>query len=393
MDQNLNKKITGINTFQHDVPFLTHFNSVALALGTILKAPRAISKRGSALIRMFPGSNFVFRMTQNALDPKTVHCLKDDDVDESLRELGIIHGYRRENNSVMQAIVTLFRYTNETMNFWTHILPAVYLIWLLCTFFQTMPLVSDPYYLPFVCYMITLCVYPLMSSLAHAFSCLSLLATHVCFFMDYATLALYSWGATLLYYNYMIPDAMVHSTYASIYIPVAAVISILTTVMTCLSRTFPQEWSSCKALRLSAFVIPFIWVSIPLFWRYFAYLFSNEAVSTSLTYHGRQFIGVFLAAFFYATHIPERFIPGKFDFFGNSHNLLHIFGISASFQQLKGVLVDMEERREFFESNQWHSSPFWVLLVTPLIVLSDFIVILYFTNQMKNQSLVVKKKN
>lgn len=35
-------------------------------------------------------------------------------------------------------------------------------------------------------------------------------------------------------------------------------------------------------------------------------------------------IGNFLSGFVYATHIPERFIPGLFDIIGNSHNIMHI---------------------------------------------------------------------
>ena len=53
-----------------------------------------------------------------------------------------------------------------------------------------------------------------------------------------------------------------------------------------------------------------------------------------------------LGAIFYVTKLPERWISGKFDLFGNSHNIFHIFmalAIDVHFDFLKIELLHREE--------------------------------------------------
>jgi len=58
------------------------------------------------------------------------------------------------------------------------------------------------------------------------------------------------------------------------------------------------------------------------------------------------FAGLFCAGggLVYATKVPERFMVGKFDHFGNSHNIFHMMGIIGSLLALKGSIRMYHER-------------------------------------------------
>lgn len=312
-----------------------------------------------------------------------------DEVEEYNREPGIIYGYRH-NCSIAQAVISLFNATNETVNFWTHFIPTIFFVWQMGLLSTSMPLFQDPYLFPLVCYLFASCAYPLISCMAHAFSCVSTTASHVCFFLDYAALSIYSWGVAILYYSYAFPKDLMYTWYSSIFLPVATFNAIVATIMACSSRFMDGSPYIRKAMRLTAFIIPYIWDSIPLVYNLYTCDDTKDVCGESKPYHFRQFASVIIASFFYGSHIPERLAPGRFDIIGNSHNLLHLFGIIATNEQLRGSLLDVSSRRDDLQLSMWTTSPFWATIVTPLLVICNFLIIIYFTHTKTN--LVSKNK-
>lgn len=306
-----------------------------------------------------------------------------EEVSESLREPGIITGYRHENCSVIQAVASLFNATNETVNFWTHFLAAVYFAWLAVSLSAMLPLFSDVYLHPLTCYLIAACCYPLTSCLAHAFSCLSITATHVCFFVDYLAISMYSWAVAYLYYSYCFPPEFRGTWFSAAFLPVAAINSILATLCASHSR-FIRDLHLQKALRVLAFVVPYVWDSIPLF----VWLRScGETCGESRLYHLNQVACVVVASFFYGSHFPERLAPGRFDYLGHSHNILHVFSILATNEQLRAVLLDLRGREEEFHRASWFPSPLWATSATPLLLTANFGIVLFFTLRLARPSL------
>ena len=47
----------------------------------------------------------------------------------------------------------------------------------------------------------------------------------------------------------------------------------------------------------------------------------------------------------YALKFPERYFPGKFDIWGNSHQLFHIYDLAAAFLHLYGSFRTFHERQ------------------------------------------------
>lgn len=306
-----------------------------------------------------------------------------EEVSESLREPGIITGYRHENCSVLQAVASLFNATNETVNFWTHFLAAVYFAWLAVSLSSMLPLFSDVYLHPLTCYLIAACCYPLTSCLAHAFSCLSITATHVCFFVDYLAISMYSWAVAYLYYGYCFPPEFRGTWFSSAFLPVAAVNSILATLCASQSR-FISDLHPQKALRVLAFVVPYVWDSIPLF--FWLSSCGEGSCGESRLYHLSQVACVVVASFFYGSHIPERLAPGRFDYVGHSHNILHVFSILGTNEQLRAVLLDLQRRREELHVASWLPSPLWATRATPLLLLANLGIVLFFTLRLSRPS-------
>ncbi|XP_045597037.1 membrane progestin receptor gamma [Procambarus clarkii] len=301
-----------------------------------------------------------------------------EEVSEPLREPGIITGYRHENCSVIQAVASLFNATNETVNFWTHFLASVYFTWLLVSLSTIMPLFEDPYLLPLTCYMIAACCYPLMSCLAHAFSCLSLTATHICFFIDYLAISMYSWAVAYLYYSYCFPPQLMNTWFSHIYLPVAAVNAILATLCASLSR-FIHQPAFQKILRVAAFVEPFVWDSFPLVLWLYSCDTSSDSCGESRIYHLNQFFCVITASFFYGSHFPERLAPGCFDYVGHSHNILHVFSIMGTNEQMRAVLIDLKKRRSYLEFVNWLPTPKWAMQATPSLLMCNILLVLVLT--------------
>ncbi|MBN3279633.1 PAQR6 protein, partial [Polyodon spathula] len=184
------------------------------------------------------------------------------------QEDGIISGYRHPRSSALDCILSSFQMTNETVNIWTHFLPTWYFLWQFCVLCSTLDFWSECYSWPLLVYMLLICLYPFTSSCAHTFSSMSAEARHVCYFFDYGALSLYSLGCAITYGAYVMPDCWINSVFHHCFVPVAVLNTLVCTALSCYSR-FPElefpRWS--KILRTAAFVYPFVFDNIPLFYR------------------------------------------------------------------------------------------------------------------------------
>ncbi|XP_042660258.1 membrane progestin receptor gamma isoform X2 [Tyto alba] len=158
--------------------------------------------------------------------------------------------------------------TNETLNIWTHFVPAWYFVWTLVGRLRGPGGQEDPHAWPLLAYLLTCCIYPLASSCAHTFSTMSTRARHICYFFDYAALSMYSLGSALAYSAYIFPAEWLDSTFHHCYVPIAVFNTVVSTGLSCYSRFLEVERPRfSKASRTLAFVYPYLFDSIPLFYR------------------------------------------------------------------------------------------------------------------------------
>ncbi|XP_010129547.1 PREDICTED: membrane progestin receptor gamma-B-like, partial [Buceros rhinoceros silvestris] len=100
-----------------------------------------------------------------------------------------------------------------------------------------------------------------------------------------------------------------------------------------------------KASRTLAFVYPYLFDSIPLFYRF--YRCAVESCSeAAILVHYKHSVFAFLTCFIFASHLPERLAPGHFDYIGHSHQVFHICGIIGTYFQMEAIMMDMAERHD-----------------------------------------------
>ncbi|XP_027707555.1 kinesin-like protein KIF23 isoform X4 [Vombatus ursinus] len=159
-----------------------------------------------------------------------------DQVPQVFHEQGIIFGYRHPQSSATACVLSLFQMTNETLNIWTHLLPSWYFMW---RFMATLCMVdfwNDSYSWPLLIYLTTSFIYPFASSCAHTFSSMSKNARHICYFLDYGAVNLFSLGSAIAYSAYSFPAMLVCTTFHHYFVSLAVLNTILSIGLSCYSR-------------------------------------------------------------------------------------------------------------------------------------------------------------
>ncbi|XP_013857004.1 membrane progestin receptor gamma-B [Austrofundulus limnaeus] len=316
-------------------------------------------------------------------------------VPKVFHEDGIISGYRHPRSSATDCILSLFQRTNETLNIWTHFLPSWYFLWKLLTVVLMQAVWQDSFTWPLVVFLLSCCVYPLASSCAHTFSTMSLRARHICFFFDYGALSFYSLGSAIVYSAYIFPDKWVNGLFHHWYIPIAVVNAFISTIMACYSRLgFPflhynqdvvKRFHECpkpkfsKFLRGVAFIYPYMFDNIPLFYRVFLCVGEGCTDNETTVLHYQHISLAFLTGFLFVSHLPERLAPGSFDFIGHSHQLFHVCAIVCTHLQMQAVEQDMVTRRPWLSVNSTPVTFAGSLGSTLLCVAMNLLIILIFS--------------
>nr|XP_033707800.1 membrane progestin receptor gamma isoform X3 [Tursiops truncatus] len=273
-------------------------------------------------------------------------------------EQGILFGYRHPQSSATACLLSLFQMTNETLNIWTHLLPFWFFMWRFVGTLRVTDVLNDSYSWPLLVYMGASCVYPLASSCAHTFSSMSRNARHICYFLDYGAVNLFSLDSALQLERlvrlplgkYFIRPGEMSQVAGNPWFggwPSSARASLLPVFLEV------QKPRLCKMLRVLAFAYPYTWDSLPIFSRLF--LFPGESAQNEATlYHQKHMAVTLLASFLYSAHLPERLAPGRFDYIGHSHQLFHVCVILATHMQMEAILLDKTLRREWLLA---HSRP------------------------------------
>lgn len=307
---------------------------------------------------------------------------QQDQVPEHFKELYILRGYRDPRSSACQCIFSMFKATNETLNFWTHFLPFLYFSWQLVYLNQRMDFfgADAPYTQPLLAFMVCVCLFPLMSAVAHTFNTMSDEARHICFFFDYAALSIYSLGAAMAYKSYAFPLELLGSTFAKLYIPVATLNAVMSLILSCQTR-FMQNGLRKKLMRFFAFAWPYVWDTLPIMYRLL--VCNTEACQAGGTFfHWRQFVFAFSAAFLYTSHMPERFSPGSFDIIGHSHQLFHVCSVLGTQDQMWAITLDLRGQRELLAPHSGLTAIPNPLVTTTLLLLVDVAFIALFTKRL-----------
>ncbi|CAL8384483.1 unnamed protein product [Arctogadus glacialis] len=246
------------------------------------------------------------------------------DVPARVTESYILTGYRFPTYTLRQCLLSAFRPTNETGNFWTHFLPVFVFAYHLVEVFwwDGAPPPGDPFFYPLWNYVLGVLFLLAASSLAHLLNSMSLVVREVCFFVDYGTISAYTVGSSLAYYYYIHPRAGVLETGQG-----SCVVAIICILSCCNTR---QRWRRHRYLiRTLVFLLPFLVSSTPIFYRLltrspYPPASASFASSASMAeYFYRHCLWLVASAVFNISKVPERLAPGRFDVWGHSHQWFH----------------------------------------------------------------------
>ncbi|CAG5929625.1 unnamed protein product [Menidia menidia] len=259
--------------------------------------------------------------------------LAHTDVPPRVIENFILTGYRFPNYSLRECLLSAFRPTNETGNFWTHFLPVfVFLYYFVEVFgWERAPDSGAPFFYPLWNYFIGVFCLLMASSMAHLLNSMSLVVREVCFFVDYGTISAYTVGSSLAYYYYIHPRAGIVEPggprgspdfslfFDSLYIPSACVVAIICVLSCCNTR---QRWREHRyVIRTLVFLLPFLVSSSPVFYRLL--LCRSPCAAGTPGYFYRHCLWLLVSALFNISKLPERLAPGRFDIWGHSHQWFH----------------------------------------------------------------------
>lgn len=326
-------------------------------------------------------------MESKHLCNKKYRYLNHKQVPNEFQELFIFTGYRNPNSSFRSCLKSIFCLNNnESINFWTHFIPFLITLAILVKNLCTYELIKDNLTHPLLIYLSTICFYLLMSSLAHMLNCMSPIARHVCFILDYLSISIYGMGCAIAYKSYTLSTikSSQKDKLFDYYTLMVLIVSIIANVMSCHSR-FIISPVQRSVLRTLSFVIQYVFVNMPLLYRYiyfyhptifknlnFIFSFLSSSSEIKIEHHDSyflfkigsdffyliQFLAALSSAFLYITHVPERFWPGKFDIIGQSHQIFHITSFVCSLSQYTALKYDMKQLIEMVKDQMFDITSF-----------------------------------
>lgn len=307
---------------------------------------------------------------------QSMPLLRHTDVPSRVKENFILTGYRFPNYSVKDCLLSAFRPTNETGNFWTHFLPVFIFAYYFVEVFgwEGAPHADSPFFYPLWNYFIGVFCLLMASSMAHLLNSMSLVVREVCFFVDYGTISSYTVGSSLAYYYYIHPRAGIVETggnngsqtdlkeepagslsyaipdfcvfFENFYIPSACLVAIICVLSCCNTR---QRWKRHRYLiRTFVFLLPFLVSSTPIFYRLltrspYSTTSSSFAASTSTAgFFCRHCFWLLVSAVFNISKIPERLAPGRFDIWGHSHQWFHCCTFLSILEELHLIKAEVK---------------------------------------------------
>ena len=116
-------------------------------------------------------------------------------------------------------------------------------------------------------------------------------------------------------------------------------------------------------IRSFTFIVPFVCATFPVWHRLISCSSQVDCEFSALPHFIWQIVWYLIAVLVTSSHVPERFFPGKFDYIGYSHSIMHILVALAAYEQFKAVEVDFNVRRELLAAREV-TVTFWNSIVS-----------------------------
>ena len=257
-------------------------------------------------------------------------------------------GYRKASSSYLHSLYSLPNIHNETINIWTHLLAAVFFGYSVHNFYTVKlaslyPRAGFADFLAIGAYHVGVVNCFLLSAGYHLFSNHSCDVHRIGNQLDHAGIVLVIWGSMIpgMYFEFYY-QPMLRNTYGA----ALSFCALLSAVF-----TLRPEFSTAKARKLRFLVYGLLAMAAVVPIVHGMALWSFEELDQRMGLRNILLMTLcqFAGGLVYATRVPERWLPGRFDIVGASHQLMHILVVcGAMFLQsgwLRALKWWLEERQ------------------------------------------------
>ncbi|XP_030242480.1 adiponectin receptor protein isoform X1 [Drosophila navojoa] len=250
-----------------------------------------------------------------------------------LQDNDFLHrGHRPPLPSFRACFKSIFRVHTETGNIWTHLLGCIAFIGV-ALYFVSRPTVEIQFQekLVFGTFFMGAIICLGFSFAFHTLSCHSVEIGRLFSKLDYCGIALLIMGSFVpwLYYGFYC-----HYQPKVIYLSVVCVLGCLSIIVSLWDKFSEPALRPLRAGVFMSFglsgVIPAIHYSIMEGWL-------SQISRASLGWLILMGLLYILGALLYALRVPERWFPGKFDIWFQSHQIFHVLVIAAAFVHYHGI--------------------------------------------------------
>ncbi|VDN97029.1 unnamed protein product [Rodentolepis nana] len=320
---------------------ITSFKNTEFEGSFLSKRRRSASYSGSArecIVRNATRAEFMIQLWQQVGRWRVVHYSK---LPEWMRDNDfLIWGHRPPLASFRMCFRSIFRIHTETGNIWTHLLGCVCFL-VLCISFLSHPELNLPWdeILVISVFFISAILALGFSWIFHTFACHSERIGKLFGKLDYIGIAILEIGSFVPWIHY---SFYCHTNVKIIYLCLITILGIITMILSSYDQFSTPNYRGVRAglfisLGLSAVAPCLHYIYLEGFW--------ESVTSPALGWLGLMAILYIIGALFYATRTPERFFPGKFDIWFQSHQIFHVFVVVAALVHLNSILEIAAYRR------------------------------------------------
>jgi len=251
--------------------------------------------------------------------------LKDNDF--------LLWGHRPQLNSFKACFSSIFRIHTETVNIWTHLLGFIAFI-VLAIYFLTKPmnemLLNEK--IVFAAFFLGAILCLGFSWTFHTVHCHSEKVGKIFNKLDYCGITLLTVGSTIPWLHY--------SFYCNLLPQIIYTIMISVLGGICMGISLMDYFATPKFRAMRAFVFVALGLSGAIPCAHYVILegFYHAFSNASLGWLVLMAVLYISGACIYALRVPERFFPGKFDIWFQSHQIFHVFVVLAAIVHLIGMV-------------------------------------------------------
>lgn len=236
---------------------------------------------------------------------------------------------------------SVFCLHSETVNIWTHLIGSLILVGITFWFFVRPS--NVPYtwqkVLVFMAFFLSAVACMTFSWLYHTLYCHSAQMSRIFSKLDYSGIAFLILGSFVpwLYYGFYCDH-----THMLFYIGTMVVLSTLSIILCMWDRMSSPVY---RPLRTATFIGLGLSGVVPFGHNVLIYGLERTNFPYILAVASLYIAG----ALIYAFRFPERFLPGKLDIWGHSHQIFHVCVVVAAIVHYKGIIIMAEDRHRLGE--------------------------------------------